>query len=323
MAGVHAITVDADDEQRARDAIDAAIADVLRIEAKYSRYRDDSRDHGDQPRRGPSRRRDRRRRRARCCATPTSATRCPQGGSTSRPACCAARGISGASRRAFRTPREIDALRALDRLAARRSGASTPCASRKPGMELDFGGIGKEYAADRAATILQERGIAHCARQPRRRRACDRRSGRRHALAHRHPPSARAGARGHRVGRRRPKARSQPRATTSATSSTRGGATATCSMRAPACRSRAWQSMSVAAPLAVVAGSCSTIAMLLEDGAVPFLEAQGVAWLGVDARGAAARHARRDKKRPLRRRPKRAQALVRGKGCSASRARRK
>ena len=42
MASEHAITVDAADESVARGAIDAAIADVLRIEAKYSRYRDDS-----------------------------------------------------------------------------------------------------------------------------------------------------------------------------------------------------------------------------------------------------------------------------------------
>ena len=28
-------------------------------------------------------------------------------------------------------------------------------------MELDFGGIGKEYAADRAAAILREHGIVH------------------------------------------------------------------------------------------------------------------------------------------------------------------
>ena len=30
-----------------------------------------------------------------------------------------------------------------------------------PGMELDFGGIVKEYAADRAATLLREQGVAH------------------------------------------------------------------------------------------------------------------------------------------------------------------
>ncbi len=31
----------------------------------------------------------------------------------------------------------------------------------RPGMELDFGGFGKEYAADRAAGMLQKHGIAH------------------------------------------------------------------------------------------------------------------------------------------------------------------
>ena len=28
-------------------------------------------------------------------------------------------------------------------------------------MELDFGGFGTEYAADRAATLLQQHGVAH------------------------------------------------------------------------------------------------------------------------------------------------------------------
>jgi thiamine biosynthesis lipoprotein len=31
----------------------------------------------------------------------------------------------------------------------------------EPGLELDFGGIVKEYAADRAATLCCERGVAH------------------------------------------------------------------------------------------------------------------------------------------------------------------
>jgi thiamine biosynthesis lipoprotein len=31
----------------------------------------------------------------------------------------------------------------------------------QPGMELDFGGFGKEYAADRAAAVLHRHGIAH------------------------------------------------------------------------------------------------------------------------------------------------------------------
>ena len=37
-----------------------------------------------------------------------------------------------------------------------------------------------------------------------------------------------------------------------------------------------WQSVSVVAPLCVVAGSCATIAMLREAGAPAFLERQGV-----------------------------------------------
>ena len=46
-----------------------------------------------------------------------------------------------------------------------------------------------------------------------------------------------------------------------------------------------WQSISVVSPLCVVAGSCATIAMLLEAGAEAFLETQGVQWLGVAADG--------------------------------------
>ena len=46
-----------------------------------------------------------------------------------------------------------------------------------------------------------------------------------------------------------------------------------------------WQSVSVAAPLCVVAGSCATIAMLRGEGATAFLDAQGLAWLGVAADG--------------------------------------
>jgi hypothetical protein len=37
--------------------------------------------------------------------------------------------------------------------------------------------------------------------------------------------------------------------------------------------------------LCVVAGSCSTIAMLLEEGARDFLDAQQVRWLGVTLDG--------------------------------------
>ena len=49
---------------------------------------------------------------------------------------------------------------------------------------------------------------------------------------------------------------------------------------------RHWRSVSVLAPLAVVAGSCATIAMLWEGHAPAFLATQGVAWLGIDGEGA-------------------------------------
>ena len=47
----------------------------------------------------------------------------------------------------------------------------------------------------------------------------------------------------------------------------------------------AWQSVSVVAPLCVVAGSCSTIAMLQGDKAVAFLRRQKVEFVAVAADG--------------------------------------
>ncbi len=282
MAAVHAITVDADDEQRAREAIDAAIADVMRIEAKYSRYRDDS--------------------------VTTAINRAAGGHEVAideetsallRYAghCHALSGgrfdiTSGVLRRAWdfrsdppRVPdaREIDALREIigwQHVQWSVRGVRLA----KPGMELDFGGIGKEYAADRASAILEERGIAH---------SLVNLGGDVRAVG------GQADGAPWRIGIRHPR---EPEPAVIASVAVSEGAIATsgdyersfehagrryCHLL-DACTGMpvsAWQSMSVAAPLAVVAGSCSTIAMLFEDGASPFLEAQGVAWLGVNASG--------------------------------------
>ena len=46
-----------------------------------------------------------------------------------------------------------------------------------------------------------------------------------------------------------------------------------------------WQSISVLAPVAVMAGALSTVAMLKEDQALAFLQASGCAYLAVDAQG--------------------------------------
>lgn len=53
---------------------------------------------------------------------------------------------------------------------------------------------------------------------------------------------------------------------------------------------QAWQSVSVLAPLAIVAGSHSTIAMLMGDGALDFLRGSGLAWLAIDGDGRLHRH---------------------------------
>ncbi len=45
----------------------------------------------------------------------------------------------------------------LDKISWKSPALSFPVA----GVELDFGGIGKEYAADRAAAVCQESGVAH------------------------------------------------------------------------------------------------------------------------------------------------------------------
>ena len=282
MAAVHAITVDSGDARRAREAVDAAIADVLRIEAKYSRYRDDSLLSRINQAAGTS---------AITIDEETRALldyadRCYElsGGRFDV--------TSGVFRQAWnfrrdppRLPdfREIDALRALVGWP-QVERTKTTVMLRRPGMELDFGGIGKEYAADRVASILQEHGIAH---------ALVNLGGDVRAIG-----TQANGARWH-IGIRHPR---EPEPAVVASIDLADGAIATsgdyeryfeiggrryCHLidartGAPV---SAWQSISVAAPLAIVAGSCSTIAMLMGSGGAAFLEEQNVAWLGVDAAG--------------------------------------
>jgi len=281
MAAVHAITVDAADA-RAREAVDAAIADVQRIEAKYSRYRDDSllsrinRAAGvhsveidDETR-----------------ALLDYADRChalSQGRFDV---------TSGVYRRAwdFRrdppripVPEQIEALRDLVGWHyVERKGRSVYL--RKRGMQLDFGGIGKEYAADRAATILQQHGIVH---------ALVNLGGDVRAVG------AQASGSPWHIGIRHPR---DPEPAVIASVDVAEGAIATsgdyerffeidgrryCHIidALTGMPVSAWQSISVAAPLAIVAGSCSTIAMLMGDEAAAFLRDQRVAWIGIDASG--------------------------------------
>ena len=153
----------------------------------------------------------------------------------------------------------------------------------RAGMELDFGGFGKEYAADRAAAVLQARGVHHgyvnlggdlrvIGPQP---------DGTPWRIAIQDPRDAGA---------------------TIATIPVATGGLATSGdyerffevdgqryCHILNARSghpvRYWRSVSVLAPLAVAAGSCATIAMLMGEEALGFLDGSGFAWLAQDSQG--------------------------------------
>jgi thiamine biosynthesis lipoprotein len=277
MASDNELQLFASDPALARRAAAAAIADVRRIETKYSRYRDDSvttrinRAAG-----GDSVAVD-----AETVALLDYAQRCHDlsGGLFDITA--------GVLRRAWdfrgRPPQLPDAatLEAVRALIGWKDVERHEGRVRLPraGMEIDFGGIGKEYAADRAATILQEAGIAHAlvnlagdvralGAQP---------DGTPWRVAIRHPRRERA---------------------VIAYVELAGGAVATsgdyercfdldgrryCHILDPRTGMPVayWQSVSVVAPLCVVAGTCATIAMLMEARGETFLAAQGLHYVAV------------------------------------------
>jgi thiamine biosynthesis lipoprotein len=153
----------------------------------------------------------------------------------------------------------------------------------RAGMEIDFGGFGKEYAADRACALLQGHGVQHgyvnlggdmrfLGPQP------DDRAWR---IGIQHPRQADGIVAGIAV---------------------RQGALATsgdyerffdvdgkryCHVLNPRTGMpvTGFRSVSVLAPLAVLAGSVSTIAMLKEDDGLAFLDASGFAYLAIDGAG--------------------------------------
>ncbi|GAB4472446.1 MAG: FAD:protein FMN transferase [Burkholderiaceae bacterium] len=281
MASRCEVRIYAPDEATARAWADAAIAEVRRIEAKYSRYRDDSvttainRAAGGAP----------------LEVDDETAALLDFGAHLYTASGGAFDLTSGVLRRAwdFRSGRvpaqdEIDALLALigwSSVQWVRPHVRLP----KPGMQIDFGGIGKEYAADRAAAALLAQGARHgfvnlggdvraIGAQP---------DGARWRIAIQHP---RAGG-----------------GTAIGAIDIADEAVATsgdyerffdkdgrryCHILDPRTGWPAahWQCVSVCAPLAVAAGACSTIAMLKPaDEALAFLRDQRVDFLAVDAAG--------------------------------------
>jgi len=277
MAAENDLQLWSPDIARTQRASDAAIADVRRIEAKYSRYLADSVTTRINQHAGGS---------AVAIDTETAALL------RYADHCFALSGglfdiTSGVLRRVWdfkcRPPRLPDdaALAAtiplVDWAGVEWDGDSIRLP--RAGMEIDFGGIGKEYAADRAATICADHGIRH---------------GLVNLAGDVRVVGPQADGAPWRIGIVHPR---RP-GSTIAGLELAAGAVATsgdyerffeldgrryCHILNPRTGRSVghWQSVSVVAPLCVVAGSCATIAMLQEGGAPEFLDAQGMQWVGV------------------------------------------
>lgn len=156
MAAENELQLHCDDAAKAEAAAARAIAEVQRIGAKYSRYREASVVS---------------RINAAAGGAPVSIDAETHGLLVFAAACHGQSGgafdaTSGVLRRAWRfdaarvpTESELAPLRALigwDRVELAEGSVRLPVR----GMELDFGGFGKEYAVDRAALVLKEMGVA-------------------------------------------------------------------------------------------------------------------------------------------------------------------
>jgi FAD:protein FMN transferase len=151
------------------------------------------------------------------------------------------------------------------------------------GMEFDFGGFGKEYAADRAATLLYGQGVRH---------------GYVNLAGDIRVVGPKPDGTPWMIGIQDPRHKER----TIASIPLSAGALATsgdyeryfdadghryCHILHPRSGYPVtwWQSVTVVAPLAITAGSCTTIAMLKEGDALAFLDDTGMGYLAVDQSG--------------------------------------
>ncbi|MCU6434033.1 FAD:protein FMN transferase [Undibacterium sp. Jales W-56] len=153
----------------------------------------------------------------------------------------------------------------------------------RSGMEIDFGGFGKEYAADRAAAILAEAGIEHgyvnlggdmrfIGPQP---------DGQAWSIGIQHPRHA------GRMIAHIPVSRGALATSGDYERFFEVNGQRYCHILDPrdGMPVTHWRSISVLGPLAIVAGSCATIAMLKQEDGVAFLENSGMGYLAVDHQG--------------------------------------
>jgi len=280
MASHCEVRVYAPDGPTARHWSDSAIAEVRRIETKYSRYRDDSvtteinRAAGGAP----------------------IAVDAETGALLDFAAALHAQSeglfdlTSGVLRRAWdfkaqRIPSQplLDTL--LKCVGWSKVDWRSPTICLGASMEIDFGGIGKEYAADRAATLIMELGAQH---------GLVNLGGDIRVMG----PHADGSA--WKIAVQDP--RGEPGATIAHLEVSLGAmATSGDYERFFESGGRRyshlldprsgwpvefWRSVSVVAPIAIAAGACATVAMLTPvDRALKFLDAQGVRYLAVDAVG--------------------------------------
>ena len=280
MASVCEVRLAGASPRQLREAAQAATHEVRRIEHKYSRYRADSIV-------------------SRINAAAGSAAPCEVDDETAQLLGFAAQlfessgGLfditSGVLRRAwdFRA-RQLPDAAAVQALLGSVGWSKVEWSGRalrlpEPGMEIDFGGFGKEYAADRAHAVLAARGLRH---------GYVNLGGDIRVLGPQ-PDST-----PWRIGIQHPRDAGRLIASLDVSE----GALATsgdyerffehggrryCHILDP--RSGwpvdTWQSISVFAPVCVAAGAMSTIAMLKRDAALDFLREQGAAFLAIDARG--------------------------------------
>ena len=153
----------------------------------------------------------------------------------------------------------------------------------RAGMALDFGGFGKEYAADRAAALLQHMGVLH---------GYVNLGGDMRLMGPKPDGSPWV------MGIQHPRERSQLLATQHLTTgglATSGdyeryievGGQRYCHLLNPQTGWPAnhWRTVSVTAPLSVLAGCVATIAMLLEADGLDFLHSSGHPFIAVDHTG--------------------------------------
>jgi thiamine biosynthesis lipoprotein len=153
----------------------------------------------------------------------------------------------------------------------------------RAGMEIDFGGFGKEYAADRAAALLAAAGVRH---------GYVNLGGDLRIIGPQ--PDGEAWT----IGVQDPRASDALAAAipiASGALATSGdyerfidvGGRRYCHVLDPRSGMPVahWRSVSVLGPLAIAAGSCSTIAMLMQEDGLAFLEQSGMAYLAIDQHG--------------------------------------